>query len=377
MMKVGVGLIGYGFIGKVHAYAYRTIPFHYNPQPLEARLACVATSRPATAEAARAHGGFESCTADWRELIERADIQVIDICSPTAEHAAQLCAALAAGKHVYCEKPLIASADERAMVEKALEGWKGIGQVTFHNRFFSATQRARQLVDQGFLGQPISFRAAYLHSGSVDPSAPMKWRFRKEEGGGVLRDLGSHALDLVDWLAGPIAEVQAASRVLYETRPDGRGGREKVEAEDQVCMTVRLANGCLGTVEASKIATGAEDDLRLEVNGTRGAIRFSLMEPDFLEAYSLDDPDSPIGGTRGWKRIATVQRYPAPACFPAPRASSGWLRGHTHSLYCFLRSVAEGTPAEPSIRQGLAIQRVMECVERSARTGSWEKVRLS
>ena len=118
-----------------------------------------------------------------------------------------------------------------------------------------------------------------------------------------------------------------------------------------------------------------QDDLRLEINGTRGALRFDLMQPDYLEIYSLMDPDAPIGGTRGWKRISTLQRFPSPAVFPPPRSSSGWLRGHSHSLYSFLRSVADGTPAEPSLLHGLAIQRVIECAERSAATGTWERVR--
>ena len=228
--------------------------------------------------------------------------------------------------------------------------------------------------DDGFLGTPLGFRGVYLHSGSVDPAVPMKWRNRRSEGGGVLRDLGSHLMDLLDWLAGPIIEINARCRILHETRPDGRGGRERVEMEDQAILSVRLAGGALGTLEASKIAVGAEEDLRLEINGTRGSLRLDLMQPDMLEAYSLADPDAPIGGTRGWKRIATAQRYPAPAVFPSPRSPSGWLRGHVHSLYTFLRAVADGTPAEPSIPRGIEVQALIECAERSAETGTWQAV---
>jgi predicted dehydrogenase len=374
METVGVGIIGYGFIGKVHAYAYRTIPFHYDPPPVAVRLVGVATARPETAEAARRHGGFETCTTDWRSLIERRDIQVINICSPNAVHPEQLAAAMAAGKHIYCDKPLTATGEEAEEVARASLAWKGIGQMTFHNRFFSAPQRARQLVEEGFIGTPLSLRAVYLHSGSVDPAVPMKWRFRKSEGGGVLRDLGSHLIDLVDWLAGPIAAVRAETRILYPTRPDGRGGSAVVDTEDQVVMAVRLASGALGTLEASKIATGAEDDLRLEIHGSRGALRFSLMEPDFLEVYDLSTPDQPLGGTRGWTRIATLQRYPAPSVFPSPRATSGWLRGHVHCLWNFLDAVARGTPAEPSLHRGVEVQRIMGCAERSVETGRWEAV---
>ncbi len=373
MNVLGVGILGYGFIGKVHAYAYRTIPFHYDPAPLAVRLVGVATSRRETAEAARVHGGFEMATADWRELIERKDIHIINICSPNAAHAEQLAAAMAAGTHIYCDKPLTATMDEAEAVERAARGWKGIGQMTFHNRFYSAPQRARQLVEQGFIGTPVSLRGVYLHAGSVDPATPLKWKLRKKDGGGVLRDLGSHLLDLADWLAGPIAAIRADTRILYPTRPDGRGGTAAVDAEDHALLTVRLASGALGTLEASKIATGAEDDLRLEIHGSRGALRFSLMEPDFLEAYSLAEPDMPLGGSRGWTRIATTQRYPAPAAFPSARATSGWLRGHVHCLWHFLDAVARGAAPDPSIARGVEVQRMIACAERSVESGRWEE----
>ncbi len=360
-------------MGKVHAYGYRSIPFYYDPPPLGLRLVGVATSRRESAEAARVHGGFETATDDWRRLIDRRDIQVIDVCSPNRQHAEQLKAALAAGKHVYCDKPLTVTLEEAEEVRRAMDGWAGIGQMALHNRFFSAVQKARQLVEEGFLGTPIGFRGMYLHSGSVDPSAPLKWKLRGSEGGGVLRDLGSHLLDLVDWLTGPVTEIRAETRILHPTRPDGRGGVQAVDAEDQAVLAVRLAGGALGTLEASKIATGAEDDLRVEIHGSRGALRFDLMQPDFLDVYSLSDPDAPLGGTRGWKRIAVLQRYPSPAGFPSPRATSGWLRGHVHCQYNFLRAVAEGCQPDPSLERGIEVQRLLECAIHSTRTGAWEK----
>jgi len=371
---IGVGIIGYGFIGKVHAYAYRTIPFHYEPAPIDARLVAVATSSRETAEAARRHGGFDTCTDDWRALIADPAVRIVHICSPTGAHADQLVTALEAGKHVYCEKPIVATTADAVRVRRALHGWGGIGQMTFHNRFFAAIQKARHLVDEGFLGTPLGFRGVYLHSGNVDPNAPLKWRSRKSDGGGVLRDLGVHLLDLVEFLAGPIVSIGATQRILQATRPNGRGGRGDVDAEDQVVMIARLAEGAIGTLEVSKIATGAEDDLRLEIHGSRGALRFNLMEPDFLETYSLADPDAPLGGDRGWKRIAVLQRYPAPAVFPAPRSTAGWLRGHVHCLHNFLSAVAEDRPAEPSLERGLAVQRLIDAAEKAGATGEWQTV---
>jgi predicted dehydrogenase len=372
MKEIGVGIIGYGFIGKAHAYAYRTVPFHYDPPPAATRLVGVATSRPETAEAARRHGGFEVGTDDWRALLDRRDISVINICSPNAAHVDQVLAAIAAGKSVYCDKPLSVTAEEAARVEAALPGWTGIGQMTLHNRFYAATLRARQLVEEGFLGEVIGLRGVYLHSGSVDPEAPLSWKLRA--GGGALLDLGSHLMDLVDWLAGPLAAVRAETRILYPTRPDGRGGRAAVDAEDQVVMTVRTVGGALGTLEVSKIATGADDDLRVEIHGTRGALRFALADADVLEIHDRGARDRPLGGTRGWTRVSTAQRYGAPAAFPSPRAASGWLRGHVHCLWNFLDGVARGVPVEPSLARGAAVQRMMAAAQRSAVTGSFEPV---
>jgi predicted dehydrogenase len=190
----------------------------------------------------------------------------------------------------------------------------------------------------------------------------------------VLLDLGPHLVDLADWLAGPIVEMQASTRILYPRRPGAGGAMEVVDREDQAVITARLANGAIGTLEVSKIATGAEDDLRLEINGDRGALRLAIMEPDFLEAYSLSDSDAPIGGMRGWRRIATLQRYGAPAVFPPPRSTSGWLRSHAHGLHEFLRAVAEGRQGEPSLSRGIELQALIDCAERSAASGTWQKV---
>jgi predicted dehydrogenase len=374
MRQAGVGIIGYGFMGKVHAYGYTVMPFYYDPPPLGTRLVAVATSSARTAEAARVHGGFEEGTDDWRRLIDRKDIDIIDVCSPNHLHAEQLVAALRAGKHVYCDKPLTVTAEEATEVRRAMGRWSGVGQMALHNRFFSGMQRARQLIDEDFLGDPIGFRSVYLHSGSVDPSVPLKWKLRAAEGGGVLLDLGSHVLDLVDWLVGPIEAVRAESRILHPQRPDGRGGMQAVDAEDQVIITVRLAGGALGTVEASKIATGTEDELRVELHGTRGAIRFDLMQPDFVETYSRSDPDQPLGGLRGWKRIPALQRYPSPSGFPSARATSGWLRGHVHCQYSFLKAVADGATPDPSLERGVEVQLLVAAAQKSLATGGWETI---
>jgi len=374
MDALGVGIIGFGFIGKVHAYGYLNMPLFYDPVPVRTKLVGVATSREETARKAAGQGGFEFGAADWRELIARDDIQIINICSPNSRHAEQLVAAISAGKHIYCDKPLVAGDEDAARVEAALRDYRGVGQMTLNYRFFPATLRAKQLIDEGFIGNAISFRAAYLHSGSVDPDRPMGWKQLKSEGGGVLQDLGSHIVDLMDYFIGPIAGIFAEQRILYPKRPNRCGEIVPVEADDQTLMLVRMSNGACGVIEASKIATGAEDELQFEIHGDKGALRINLMQPNYLEAYDLRDSESPLGGTRGWQRVATVQRYEKPAGFPGPKFSIGWLRAHMHCLYNFLQAVAAGRPAEPSLQRGLYLQKILAAAEKSARTRTWQEV---
>jgi predicted dehydrogenase len=203
----------------------------------------------------------------------------------------------------------------------------------------------------------------------------MGWKQLKSEGGGVLQDLGSHVVDLMEHLVGPFAEVLAETRILYPQRPNQRGERVPVEADDQMLMLAKLPNGAVGSIEATKIATGAEDEMRFEIHGTHGALRFNAMDPNYLEAYDLREPEAPLGGQRGWRKIATVQRYEKPAGFPGPKFSIGWIRGHMHCLYNFLDAVATGRPAEPSLARGLELHHVLAVAEESAATREWRPVR--
>ena len=374
MKEIGVGIAGYGFIGKVHAYAYRNLPWFYDPAPARVRLVGVCTSRQETADAARAQARFEFATTDFGDLLRRDDIQVINLCTPNHLHKDELLAAMAAGKHIYCDKPVTGNWAEAQAVAAALPAYRGIHQMTLNYRFTNVAIRARQLIQDGFLGPITQFRVAYLHSGSVDPNKRMAWKQMASAGGGVINDLGSHALDLVDWLIGPIAEVLAETRMLYPQRPDPSGRLVAVEAEDAMTVLARLANGGSGVVEASKIATGADDELRIEIHGARGALRLNTMEPNHLEAYDASDPEMPFGGTRGWKSIATVDRFPKPGGWPGPKFTVGWLRSHVHCLYHFVSAVAEGRPASPSLRDGVRLQRLLDIVQCSARERAWRVV---
>ena len=374
MDEIGVAILGYGFIGKVHTFAYRSLPFFYDPPPARIRLVAVCTSRPETAERAKRHGGFEMATTNVADIMSREDVHVVNVCTPNHLHKDQLLAAIRAGKHIYCDKPLTGTLADAEEVAAALPDCAGIGQMTLNNRFAPPAMRAKQMIAEGFVGRVTQFRAGYYHAGSVDPEKPMGWKQLAVAGGGIINDLASHVLDLVDWLIGPIIEVQAESRILYPQRPDKEGKMVPIEAEDAVAILSRIADGGMGVVEASKIATGANDELRVEIHGDRGALRFNTMELNHLEAYSLADPEQPLGGTRGWKRIDTVHRYPKPAGWPGPKFTVGWLRSHVHCLHNFISAVAEGRPAEPSLADGVRLQRMLDAVRESAAKHAWREV---
>jgi predicted dehydrogenase len=372
-----VGILGFGMIGKVHAYGYLNLPLFYDPAPLQARITHVVTSRPETAEKARQTVGAEVAATDYRVVTENPNIDIVHVCTPNHLHLEALLSAIAHQKHIYCDKPLVADMAEADKVRAALAGFQGIAQMTFQNRFFPATMRAKQLLDEGVLGRIFGFRACYLHGGNANPASPRKWRLTAAAGGGVIADLASHVFDLVDWLIGPFHAVTAATQIAYRERPsrDDPALRLPVDVEDSVTLLARMQSGALGTIEATKLATGMEDELRLEIHGSRGAVRLNGMQPHQLELHDATAAEQPLGGLRGWNRIDAGQRYPPPAtAFPNPKAAIGWVRSHVACLENFLEAVAKGEPAEPGLRQGIRVQHLMECVRRSATEGQWIEV---
>jgi len=372
-----VGFVGFGFIGKVHAFGYRNLNLYYDPPPLKARLYAVCTSRAETASKAKKPLGFEKAVTDFREVTEDPDVDIVHVCTPNKYHLETLLSAMSHAKHIYCDKPLTATLSEARQVAEALSGYAGTHQMTLQSRFFPATLRARELVEEGFLGDVLSFRGAYLHGGSADPNAPLKWKLSKElGGGGVILDLGTHVLDILRHLVGEFQEVFCSTRIAYPDRPslEEPSKRVPVEAEDLALMTVRTKSGALGTVEATKIATGAQDELRFEIHGTQGALRFNLMQPNYLEAYDVRDVSGPHGGMQGWKAVDTVQRYEKPGGWPTPKAAIGWTRGHVHCLYNFLDSLATGRKAEPGLEVGIRLQELCDAAYRSDTARRWAGV---
>jgi predicted dehydrogenase len=378
MKEYGVGIIGFGTMGRTHTYAHRTIPFYYNNLPFKTRLVGVCSRTEETVKEAKEQFEFDWATVDPEKLINSKDIDIVHICTPNVSHKELLVKSIKAGKHVYCDKPMVISYDEALEVRKAYEeaqsfGYKPIIQIALQNRFFPAVMHAKQLVDSGKIGRIISYRACYLHAGSVDFNKPIGWKQNREiGGGGVLFDLGSHLLDIIYHLVGEYESISAKTSILYKNRPTGNGTTVEITAEDAIIMLATMKCGAAGTLEASKIATGTMDELRFEIHGDKGALRFNLMDPNWLEFYDNTVSDQPLGGTKGFTKIECVQRYKKPGgSFPTFKASIGWLRAHVHSVYNFVSCVDAGVQPSPSLDEGSYIQYVMEKAYESDKSGKF------
>jgi len=377
MKTYHIGLIGAGFMGHVHSYCWTVIPFFYKNPGFKVVLKTVATTKLTTAEAARDELGFATATTDVSALIHDPEIDIIDIATPNSVHFSALLEAYKAEKRVYCDKPLTGNLDQVLELERQIIAPESLGQMTLQYRFFPATMRAHSIIVNGSLGDIINFRIEYLHSGNVTPGKHMNWKDSRAFGAGVLYDLGSHAIDLLTWLCGSgLAEVAARQKTLHKLRPSAQDAAVLAEqdSDDMTVILATLSSGALGSIEVSKIATGAQDELRFEIHGTKGALRFNLMQPNYLDYFDMADPELPLGGTSGYKRIHCLQRYDAPAGFPGPKFSIGWLRGHLHCLYSFIEATHNNKPYEPSIARGITLEKWLAAVAQSSESGKWVRI---
>ena len=380
---LGVGMAGYGFIGKVHSHAHLSVPLLYDPLPCRTKLVGICTSSTASGEKAKSQAGFEFDTRSFNDLLSREDIHIIHICTPNDCHYNMVRDALKAGKHIYCDKPLaLNSLQAKELVELAAlsSGWH---QMTFNYRFVPATMRARVMAQSGFLGDLLSFRAAYLHAGYVDPNRPFSWRTDfARSGGGAITDLGAHVIDILRFTIGPgtdvgrggeFSSVSAHMQTLITQRPDAKSGvMRTVDVDDIALATCTMEGGATGTLEASRLATGVQDELRLELHGSKGGLRFNLMEANWLDAYDNSLPEASLGGDRGFRRIECVARYPKPYSLGATKNTVGWLNFHIASVFDFLSNVTAYqsglpvSPNSPTFQDGLAAQDVITACQKSS-----------
>lgn len=372
--RLGVAIVGYGFIGRVHAYGYLNLPLFYQTLPAKVKLVGVCTAHAQTAKKAKDEIGFAVATTNYKDLLKRDDIDIIDCCIPNYLHKNLLIDSMRAEKHVYGDKPLAMNLKEAEQILKVAQETKVVHQMAFEYRFIPAIMRAKELAKKKFLGKTFHFRAIYLHSGYLDPQRPISWRLdKKRAGGGALIDMGPHLIDLIRYLLGEVKGVNTISETFIKKRPlPGKPNKKvKVEVDDISLLQIKMESGAVGTVEVSRLATGSNDELRIEIHGSKGAICFNLMDPNWLWVYDTQDPEEPIGGFRGFKKIETVQRYPEPASLPGPKFSIGWMRYHIASQFDFIKRVAEGKEGIPSFYDGYKAQEVIEAAQVSATEKRW------
>jgi len=375
---LGVGMVGYAFMGAAHSQAWRTAPQVFD-LPLRPVLAALCGRDRAAAEAAAQRYGFADVETDWRALLERDDVQLIDVCTPGDSHAEISIAALEAGKHVLCEKPLANSvAEAEAMTAAAVRAQaRGVrSMVGFNYRRVPALALARELIASDRVGEIRHVRVSYLQDWLADPAFPLTWRLQQEHAGsGALGDLGSHVVDLAQYLTGQlISGVSGVSATFVPERPipggDGRTG--PVTVDDAVAFTARLESGALATFEATRFATGRKNALRIEVNGSRGSLAFDLERLNELEF--CDPADDPA--TQGFRRIlVTEPGHPYLSAWWPPGHVLGWEHTFTHQVRDLVTAIAKGTDPEPSFADGLQVQHVLHAVWASAAQDSrWTPV---
>jgi predicted dehydrogenase len=366
---LGVAMIGYAFMGKAHSNAWRNVASYFDVPAFERRV-LVGRDPEGVAEAAAKYGWAESAT-DWRAVIARDDIHIVDICAPGFMHAEIAIAALAAGKHVLVEKPLANTlAEAEAMAEAARAAReRGVqSMIGFNYRRVPALALARELIAEGRLGTVRHVRAAYLQDWLVDPDAPMTWRLNKETAGsGALGDIASHAIDQVLFLlGGPVTEVAGRLHTFTRSRP-GAAGLEEVTVDDAAWATLTLASGAIASVEVSRVATGQKNSLKLEIYGDKGALLFDLED---LNELGFLDATLPAR-EQGFRRILVNEpEHPYLEAWWPQGHVIGWEHTFTHEIRDFLLAVGSGTPPSPSFEDGLAVQRILTAVEASAAASS-------
>ena len=366
---LGVAAIGYAFMGKAHSNAWRNVASFFDVPAFEQKV-LVGRDAVQVAETAATYGWAESAT-DWRSVITRDDIDIVDICAPGWMHAEIAIAALEAGKHVLVEKPLANTLAEAELMSAAAAKARARGvqsMIGFNYRRVPALALARELIEEGRLGTIRHVRAAYLQDWLADSASPVTWRLRKETAGsGALGDIASHAVDQIQYLTGQV--ILEASGVLktFVTQRPGPEGLEDVTVDDAAWATFWLTDDIAASVEASRVATGQKNSLQIEVYGTEGALTFDLEN---LNELKFLDATSPVR-EQGFRRILVNEpEHPYLAAWWPQGHIIGWEHTFTHQIRDFLTAIATGVAPSPSFEEGLQVQRVRAAVEKSANNKS-------
>jgi predicted dehydrogenase len=388
MTKVmNVAMIGGGFMGKAHAMAYASMPMFFWPAPAIPHRKVVVDVTDAMAETARDRYGFEEASSDWRAVVARPDIDVIDICTPNNVHAEIAIAAAEAGKHIICEKPLARTVEEARAMAAAVKKAGVINMVAFNYRRTPAVALAKKYIEEGRVGRLLNFRGTYLQDWSADPDGPLSWRFQKKiAGSGTVGDIATHVVDLAHYLVGPIETVNAITTTYNKTRPLQQGGIDKlgasekasgdvergeVDVDDEVISMLRFENGAIGSLEATRNAYGRNNFITLEIHGTKGSIHFNYERRDELQVMFADDP----ADSRGFRTVYTGPAHPyGNGLWPIPALGIGYSETKIVECFDFFTAIKTGKQPSPNFDDGLLTELVADALIRSGETGAWERV---
>lgn len=367
--QIRIAILGTKFMGRAHSNAWRQVQPFFQPE-LEPVMAVACGRDPESTEAFARQWGWQEAATDWREVIQRDDIDIIDLSLPQHLQAEIAIEAAKHGKHLFCEKPMAMTHEEAMAMADAAEQAGVVHFVNYNYRRAPAVALARRIIDEGRLGEIRHWRGAYLQQSLVDPAAPMRWKMKKEfAGSGPHGDLNSHSVDLAHYLVGPITSVSCQTETFVHERPVelGSSDMDTVDVDDASQMQVRFENGALGSFEATRYATGRYNGNQFEIFGSRGALRWSLEDLNRLEFFSMDDPPH----LRGYRSII--------ACGPdQPYGDKWWPPGHilgyehtfVHSAADFLAAIAGDRSIKPDFREGAEVLRVLEAGLESAQSGS-------
>jgi predicted dehydrogenase len=384
MKQLRIGMVGYKFMGKAHSNAYRALPMFFPDAKIKPKMSVICGRNEDAVKQAALQFGWAEIETDWRALIERDDIDLIDINAPSNVHKEIALAAVQAGKHIFCEKPLaLTLADSREMLAAAEKA--GIKHmIGFNYRFTPAIQLAKKLIESGRLGKIYHFRAWFLQDWIIDPTFPLVWRLQKEiAGSGSHGDLGAHLIDFAHYLVGDMEEVIGMSETFIRERPlasemtglsakgSCEGPKGEVTVDDATVFMTRFVNGAMGVFEATRFAAGHRSTNSFEINGSKGSVKFDFERMNELEVYFTDDDED----VQGFRRVLATDSAHAysEAWWPAGH-TIGFEHTFTHEMLELMNAIDEDRLPSPNFNDGVKCQAVLEAVERSVEERRWVSI---
>jgi len=369
--KIGIGILGYGFMGKVHSNAYRQIPHIFWPPPAIPSLIGICGRDKVGVEDTAKRYGYKGFCTDWHYLVNDPRISIFDNCGPDNVHCDPSIAAAEAAKHVFCEKPLAVSAqDAKNMLNAAKKS--GVKHMCGYNyRFIPAVRLARELIEKGAIGEIFQFRGRYLQEPGHEPSEPMEnvW-YASGARSGVLLGIGCHVIDMARFLVGEIKTVSGFNKTFIASRPRKSGKCEEVKADEGSVAILEFENGAIGTLESSGVSTGRKNQLAWEINGSKGSMSFDLEDLNHLHVYLTD---ASVDEVMGFSNVSVTEPYyPLQSGLLPPGHNIGWEYGHINEMFHFIDAVVSDKPISPygaTFEDGYMVQLVIEAIKESSRTG--------